>query len=183
MKRKGKKKQNRSTNRATAFSNDLQRSLNKHNKALGNKLGILCWHMNWPIPRLGQTIDVVGLRKDNDPSPLVLIEVELLREDPSSNVAKIWKWATGTGSRSKFVLIQAFSKAYRKKKYERRMLAEFLGERMANELRHATYVPLDLDYNPRPGGKVGAGRRCYHAKLLAQNLASRGQELRQALQK
>ncbi len=175
MKAARKKKKKKGTNRATAFSNDLRNALGDH-PHLKQQTGVTKWKKNWSVKGLGQTVDVVGLGKND--TPRVLIEVELLREDPSSNVAKIWSW--GISNRSKFVLIQAFSKAYQTRKVERKKLAKFIGDRMEKELRNVTYIPLDLRYNPRPGGKVGAGRRCYHAKQLAKRLVKRGQELKRA---
>ncbi len=170
----GKKNKKKATNRATAFSNDLRRILRHDHPRLTKKLGVIEWRKNWSVKGLGQTVDVVGLKKDGRPA--VLIEVELLREDPASNVAKIWKWAAGS-NQSKFVLVQAFSRAYRTRKQERKKLARFLGKRMAKELSNATYIPLNLRYNPRPGGKVGAGARCRQAKLLAKRLVMRGSDL------
>lgn len=165
----------KNTNRATEFSNDLKRVLEK-NRNFGEKLGVSKWVKNWRVPGTHETVDVAGLRSTS--SPVVLIEAELLREDPASNVVKIWKWAQGQGSRQKFVLFQAFSKVYRGRKLERKARAMFVGERMVKEVRNAIYAPVNFDYNPRPGGKVGAGRRCHHAQLLAGRIVRRGQKLR-----
>jgi hypothetical protein len=45
----------------------------------------------------------------------VLIEVELKREDPVSNVLKVWTYALRGGYPFGFVFIQGFSRVYRSK--------------------------------------------------------------------
>ena len=76
--KKGKKK---STNRATEFSKDLARSLEKHVR-FDRKFAGLKWKKNWhPHEDSAETVDVAGL--DEHDNPVVLIEAELLREDPA----------------------------------------------------------------------------------------------------
>jgi hypothetical protein len=160
----------KNTNRATEFSKDLCNAL-KSRREFTKRNRIHKWQKNWPIPGSGETVDVVGLGPRERPS--ILIEAELLREDPASNVVKIWKWAMDSKVRHSFVLVQAFSKIYLKSKKERKERAVFLGSRMAKELRRAQYLPVGFDYNPRPGGKIGAGRRKYHAYRLAHQITKR----------
>jgi len=67
------------------------------------------------------------------------------------------------------ILVQAFSANYPTSD-TRRKNAEFVGEQMY--LAHiAKYVPMTFKYKPRKHGKVGAGRRHYHATLLARRIA------------
>jgi hypothetical protein len=150
------------SNRATEFSKDLLRALTGHKKRLRKKFGGLVWRKNWPI-RGGETIDVVGLSQDG---PVVLIEAELLREDPSSNVIKIWKWAHETGLKRRVLFVQSFTKPYRGRKRERLNRARFVAARMNGEFPNISYKAVRLAYNPRPGGKVGAGRRRHQARNL-----------------
>jgi hypothetical protein len=159
------KRKRKSTNRATEFSKDLARSLKKHVR-FDRKFAGLVWEKNWH-PRLNstETVDVAGLDKNRD--PVVLIEAELLREDPASNVVKIWKWAHETDFRGQCLFIHSFAKAYRGKKREARKRTAFLAKRMEEEFPNIRYVGVGLGYNPRPRGKVGAGRRHHHAKNLA----------------
>jgi len=160
-----KKQKKKSTNRATRFSQDLVDALTKH-KRFDRRFGKLSWKKNWPLRKTGgETVDAVGL--DAKKRPVVLIEAELLREDPASNVLKIWKWAYETNFTRPCLFIQSFTKPYRGKKKERRKRTAFLAERMHRDFRNIRYIPIALGYNPRPGGKVGAGRRHHHAKNLA----------------
>jgi len=100
-----------------------------------------------------------------------VVEAELLREDPASNVIKVWKWATENQNRPrKILMIQAFSKAYKTRKNRAKQLATFIGKRMDSDVSGITYVGIDFPYNPRPGGKIGAGRRRFHAHKLARRV-------------
>lgn len=150
-------------NRATEFSNDLHAALRGSRKRLRKKFGGIVWHKNWVLHK-GETIDVAGLDKDD---AVVLIEAELLREDPSSNVIKIWKWAHETKLKRQILFVQSFTKPYRGRKKERFNRARFVAARMHHEFPNIHYKAVRLDYNPRPGGKIGAGRRRHHARNLA----------------
>jgi len=114
----------KSTNRATEFSKDLRNALESH-KDFAKKISVHKWVKNWSLPNYGETVDVAGLRRDD--RPVILIEVELLREDPASNVVKIWKWAKDKRVSGAFVLIHAFSKMYQRSKKERKKEQSFSG--------------------------------------------------------
>jgi hypothetical protein len=152
------------SNRATAFSQNLVDFLNEHGRF--NKKHGLSWTKNGMSNevRLG-TVDVVG---ETSPGvPRILIEAELLREDPASNVTKLWKWFVENKKRPKKILvIHAFSKVYKGRKYRAKELARFIGERMQKEMPGIRYVAKNIRYNPRPGGILGAGRRRFHARRL-----------------
>ncbi len=154
--------------KANAFSKDLCDWLNKR-KSLGKRVGIDSWRSNYYLKGSRDCVDVVGL---NNGSPVVLIEVELHREDPVSNVAKVWKWAAQHKKHQDFAFFQAFSRLYRKKKQQRKERAIFLGKRMQREMPMARYRSLNLKYNPRPRGHYGAGRRKRAALLLGRRVAS-----------
>ncbi len=62
--------------------------------------------------------------------PVLLIEVELRRGDPSSNVLKIWMWKLHKKLNKEFILFQAFSRYYNRKNHTLIMRAAFLGKRM-----------------------------------------------------
>lgn len=168
------------SNRATEFSKDLIRELKK--KHAFNKLhGIEEWRKDWKpegIPHGG--VDAVGIRKVGKAEiPIVLVEAELRRDDPPANILKIWMWARRKKIRRNPVLLQAFSKAYDKDKKEQKDRAIFLGERMKEDLKESAYRPIRLGYNPRSGGKVGAGRRRHHAHNLAASVVRIGRSLLQ----
>ncbi len=153
----------KTTNRATEFSKDLVRFLNEH--APFNEKHDLSWRRNGMSneEKVG-TVDVVG---STVKGPRVIVEAELLREDPASNVTKVWKWASENKKKPKKILmIQAFSKAYKVRKNRAKLFAIFVGERMHADVSGITYIPLNIPYNPRPGGKIGAGRRRFHARNL-----------------
>jgi hypothetical protein len=87
--------------------------------------------------RLG-TVDVVG---KTSRGVRIVIEAELLREDPASNVTKLWKWFVENKKRPKKILmIHAFSKVYKGRKYRAKELARFIGERMQKEMPGIHYV-------------------------------------------
>jgi hypothetical protein len=153
----------KTTNRATEFSNDLKRFLDEHK--IFNKKHNLSWERNGMSneEKVG-TVDVVGY---TGKTPRIIIEAELLREDPASNVVKVWNWAARSKKKPKNILmIQAFSKAYRSRKNRAKQLAKFVGKRMHADVSAIEYIPITIPYNPRPGGKVGAGRRRFHARHL-----------------
>jgi hypothetical protein len=151
------------SNRATEFSKDLHAALRGSKNKLRKKFGGVEWRKNWAIHG-GETVDVVGLDQGQ---PVVLIEAELLREDPSSNVIKIWKWAHEEKLKRPVLFVQSFTKPYRGRKKERFNRARFVAARMNKEFPNITYKAVRLGYNPRPGGKRGAGRRAHHARNLA----------------
>jgi len=164
-------------NRATEFSKDLHAALRGHKKRLRKKFGGIEWRKNWVIGR-GETIDVAGLDQGR---PVVLVEAELLREDPSSNVIKIWKWAYQTKLRRPVLFVQSFTKPYRGRKKERFNRAQFVATRMKNEFPNIKYEPVRLDYNPRPGGKKGDGRRKHHARNLAYSVIRKWNSFQKSL--
>jgi len=150
----------KSTNLATQFSEDLAKMLmgrKRHRK----KFGGLVWKKNWTLDG-GGTVDVAGIDSQN--RALVLIEAELRREDPASNVVKIWKWAHDKKFRRGCLFIHCFSKAYRGSKQRALARARFAAERMTKEFPRIRYKEVRLGYKPR--GRVGAGRRAHQAKNL-----------------
>lgn len=165
----------RKTNRATQFSANLTAAL-REREAFG-----LEWEKNWNIRNTRETVDVVGLQNGR---PRVLIEVELRRKNPSSNVIKIWQ-----GIEEKRIqpargalFVQAFSKVFyaRKGKVRQRDLAGFAGRKMREEFPRIGYVQIPFPYNPSRGGLVGGGARKRQAVKLAEILL-RDRDLRQAL--
>jgi len=157
-----KRKEARS-NRATKFSEDLRNALARKER-LGRRVAVDTWRNNWRVPGTRETVDVVGLQ---GPTPKILIEVELRREDPASNVIKIWKWIKDGLLSKRIILFQAFSKVYKGAKEPRKARALFVGEKMKADYPHVRYVPKDFGYSPEAGGKVGGGARRKRAQQLA----------------
>jgi hypothetical protein len=157
------------SNRATEFSNDLLRMLQGRKLKPSKKFGDLVWCKNHPLANR-QTVDVAAIDM-RDRQPVLFIEAELLREDPSSNVIKIWKWANARGGKKPLLFIQSFTKPYRtKKKRERYERAIFAAKQMSAVMSNVEYRSVRLNYNPRRGGKVGAGRRRHHAQNLGHSV-------------
>jgi hypothetical protein len=154
----------KTTNRATQFSRDLKESLNQ---GQGERFGVKRWRKNWKPKGVAYGgVDVARL--DEEDEPIVLVEAELRRKNPVSNVVKVWMWATKGKLNGRFLLVQAFSSHYKGSMTEHRRRARFIGKRMHRELgSRVRYVGIDFEYRPRKHGKVGAGRRRCHAKLLA----------------
>ncbi|MGB8495875.1 MAG: hypothetical protein WCE53_15855 [Candidatus Acidiferrum sp.] len=150
--------------KANAFSDELCEWLNDRTRFGEN----VQWTPNHRLDRRGRDfVDVVGVLKPKK-WPSILIEVELHREDPVSNVVKIFKWAQDNQKRH-LVLFHAFSGLYRIKKAERKERALWLGGKFEKECA-STYIPLNLKYSPRQGGRFGGGRRTKAAKLLARQV-------------
>ncbi len=114
-----------------------------------------------------QSVDLVGEPKRN--GPLLLIEVELRRGDPSSNVLKIWLWKCQKKLKGNFILFQAFSRYYNKKNHTLINRATFLGKRMEKDIEGAKgkYVPIKFHYLPGKSAKAGGGARRHRARYLA----------------
>jgi hypothetical protein len=150
--------------KAKAFAHEVSEWLNARTR-FGKSLKWSCEH------RLAKTgrdyIDVVG-KFDSRNYPSILVEIELHREDPVSNVVKIWKWADDN-SPGRIVFFQAFSHLYSKAKAEKKQRAIFLGRMLKKEV-NINYVPLSLKYSPRAKGRFGAGRRTVAARRLARRV-------------
>ena len=152
----------RKSNAATEFSEYLAKVLN------GKRLtGIDKWKKNWAGNK-GETADVAGLSARKNAR--VLIEVERLREDPASNVVKIWDWLEKGLVPRDVTFVHAFSNAYSGRKKTGKDRAEFVATRLRREFKRATYQQIDLAWNPRSGahGIGGAARR--HADRLANSI-------------
>jgi len=93
----------------------------------------------------------------------VLIEAELKREDPVSNVLKVWRHALKGGYPMGFIFIQGFSRVYRSQKYPTRRIrgecAIQFGKMMADSMKKVAYIPIRIRYLPRSGSNEGNGAR------------------------
>jgi hypothetical protein len=139
---------------------------------------------NWkPEHRVGkhtrEAVDVGGLplRGTSRDLPVVLIEAELRREDPASNVLKVWSRARKGEYKNGFVLFQGFSRVYRSKKYPNRCAkgecAQEFGKMMDESTNHKfSYVPVRMSYLPRAGSNEGNGARRKAAIRFADRIVS-----------
>jgi hypothetical protein len=128
------------------------------------------WKVDWRADGERSLVDVAGIHRNG--GPWILIEVELKRDDPVGNVAKIWQWTKQRKIKTQIVMFQAFSKHYWEKRTRLRLRAEFIGEEMTRDSDIAVrYKPLAMKkFKPGKGRTQGAGRRTYHAKRLAETV-------------
>ena len=144
--------------RATQFSRDLCADLK--NMKLGLK-----WRTNdAPAGCKNESVDVVGGPTERDFK--VLIEVELRRANPVSNVAKIWRWAADNKLGKKFFVFHALSRNFREHPNQKKN-AEFVGKQMSCMFRGVVYKLLNVNYLPHKGSLTGGGRRRKAARRLA----------------
>jgi hypothetical protein len=134
------------------------------------------WKVEFPVGgSTKEAVDVGGTAKPNKSVtrtlPTVLIEVELHREDPVSNVLKVWRQALRNKYVNGIVLIQGFSRVYRTKRFPTRrtraacaqqfgyMMMQILGKRGKRHRTTVLYIPIRMRYYPRSGAKEGNGAR------------------------
>jgi hypothetical protein len=108
--------------RTDEFAKDMRRELER-----------LCPRLSWECsscPDHGnEHVDLVG-KPNRSNGRHILVEVELRRSVPVSNLVKIWRWAKGRKFRTRPIVFQAFSRFYRKHKTHR-LSAQFVGRQMA----------------------------------------------------
>ena len=149
-------------NRTDAFAKDFCERMN----------GIRPRKYEWepagrPTGKGHESVDIIG-RPHKKGKRLILVEAELRKDAPLTNVVKIWRWVAHKELKGKFVLVQAFSRYY-KMGDTKRENAEFVGKFMQAATGN-TYIPVSFNYNPYKHGKRGAGRRQKHAYALADKI-------------
>lgn len=136
-------------------------------KALKELLPTVTWSASWCPSPGNEHVDVVGVRKKNGP---ILVEVELRRKNPVSNIAKIWRWfEKGEFEPYRPVVFQVFS-TYYKNHESHRANAKFIAGHMKRKVRIA-YYSIDLPFSPQKYGKVGGGAQRRHAQVLAKTIS------------
>lgn len=146
-------------------------------KALRKEMPKYKWETGWSADGVRWKVDVAGIPKDK--RPMVLIEIELKKDNPIENIVKIWRWATDEKKTNKIVFLQTFSAHYWKDKVKhgakvrQRVRAEFIGERMMNDRHlHIRYEPMRIKgWTPGYGKGGDAMRRA--AKRLARQIRRR----------
>ncbi|MGO9167990.1 MAG: hypothetical protein ACLP56_14075 [Candidatus Sulfotelmatobacter sp.] len=154
-----------SSNAATAFSVYLRNVLNKR------KDSGLVWEKNWHGIG-GETADVAAISlKGKDKRAKVIVEVERLREDPASNVVKIWSWMLKDRIPRNALFIHAFTKPYLgRKKASKERAALVATKGMLLQFGQARYEQVQLALNPRHGARGIGGASQRHAKKLASRI-------------
>jgi|SRR5579859_254718 len=165
--------------RSSKFSNDLCSELRQ-------KIRTHCWVTEWkPIKRSRESVDVVGFPNEGStPRYAILVEAELRRGDPASNIIKIWRWWTERKDARDFscrnvkiaiprklLFFQAFSRVYRLKKRPNMKKkagdAKFVGELFEKQAYGVKYIYLPFDYHPYKGAHQGGGARKRAARRLS----------------
>ncbi len=149
---------------ATQFSSFLKNALDglKFHK-------IENWEINWRIPGTRDTVDVAGIGRNGEPR--VLIEAERLRDNPVSNVTKIWHSSSELGCLpTKIVLVQAFSGVFNGPKSTMRGRAIFIARMMHRSLPRVLYLPIDYPLVPKSRAKVLGGASRRQANLIARQI-------------
>ena len=82
---------------------------------------------------------------------LVYIEIELRRDEPLTNVVKLWRAIEEDSHTNKVTLVHAFSGHYPANNTHR-LNAEFIGKHMEVSCG-VKYVPLSFPFRPRKGTK------------------------------
>ncbi|MBI3483948.1 MAG: hypothetical protein HY012_02190 [Acidobacteria bacterium] len=143
------------SNAATAFSKYLSHVLN------AQKLKAWKWKHNYPAAGTRETVDVAGFKRGKIK---VLIEIERLREDPSSNVVKVWGWVADRKLPNRILFIQVFSGAFAAAKAPRKRRALFLAGKMKEDSSSIRYKHVNFSLVPRSGAKSigGASKRVIH---------------------
>ncbi|MGD0545524.1 MAG: hypothetical protein ABSB65_14035 [Candidatus Acidiferrales bacterium] len=136
-------------------------------KQLNQLLPSCDWRCNGRIGHGREAVDVYGKMTDKP----IYIEVELRRDEPLTNVVKLWRAIEKDSHTKEVILIHAFSGNYPQSDTHR-LNAMFIGEKMQHSCG-ATYVPLDFPYRPRKGATVVGDYRRRAAKSLASLIRER----------
>lgn len=164
---------------SSRFSHDLR-------KRLENRVSSYDWKVEYRLDsRNRECVDVGGRpsQANRRKLPLVLIEAELRREDPVSNVLKVWRRALQRRNASRLILIQGFSRVYRSPKYHNRCIkgqcARDFGKMMEESThRKVSYIPVRMNYYPRAGSNEGNGARHDAAVRFGDTIATHLRKLR-----
>jgi hypothetical protein len=154
-----------------AFAPNFDKTMKK---VLKEKAPEYEWETGWSPVGQRWKVDLAGVPK-NSKRRLVLVEVELKRDDPLGNVVKIWEWAHRKKRAQPILLVQAFSKHYWQTKERQRVRAVFIGRRMREDRNlHIRYKCEPMKYRPKMlrgfHAKHGAGRMKLAAELLANEI-------------
>jgi hypothetical protein len=150
--------------------------------ALADELPGYKWKPEFSFsPASRERVDVGGEPVSGKQGPVVLVEAELRREDPASNILKVWTYLLDDQSKRRFpqgvLLIQGFSRVYRSKKHHNKGLkykaAKILGALIQkNSNQRLKYTPVKIDYSSRAGSNEGNGARRNAAKRFGRQVAA-----------
>lgn len=155
------------------FNHDLSNYLNCRFEGLG-------WKAEFPLSRsTRERVDVGGEAKGKSGkhAGAALIEIELRREDPVSNIIKVWQEVLANRRWARSILIQGFSRVYRSPKHHSRRIRAMRAQKIGKFLaKHSSgkfeYVPLKIDYYPLAGSNEGDGARYNTAHRFGEQVIS-----------
>ena len=158
--------------RANNFARELVKSLQARKSNYS-------WEIAKPMGDYRECVDAVGEARKR----LILVEVELRRYGPVTNIVKIWKWLDKDSkpfAGKKITVIQAFSSFYgREGRPFLRENSEFLGRQLQAQFKdRVRYVAIPFDYNPykkraNVSAAQGGGAMRSAARKLANKIARR----------
>lgn len=153
-------------------------------RTLCDELGQNWKRGNCPDSKTRECVDVMSA----EGGTTVLVEVELRRDAPAANVAKIWRWLAETDYYpGRVIVVQAFSSYYQTKHGSwQRASAEFIGQQMEHNLARVRYIRLPFKYAPRKRRKnrsvtEGGGAMRRAARKLAAKIRRRLKDRPRAL--
>ena len=134
----------------------------------------------------GERVDIAGQaepRVGRRPLPKVFVEAELRREDPVSNVLKVWSEFMRQGFKDEIIFFQGFSRVYRSRKYSNRGIkarcAQEFGKMMEKHTDESIrYVPIRMRYLPVSGKHEGNGARHDAAVRFANRIIASLREMK-----
>jgi hypothetical protein len=122
------------------------------------------WNCGHRIGSGREAVDVCGRLAGR----LVFIEVELRRDEPLTNVTKLWRAIEENKQTNKIILVHTFSGHYPANN-SHRINAEFIGRHM-EQLCGATYIPIYFAFRPKKGATVLGDYRRRAAMSLASSI-------------
>ena len=176
--------------RSSNFSNDLCLELKR-------RIPSHDWKTEWkPVKGSRESVDVVGFPKEGEASKhAILVEVELRRGDPASNIIKIWQWIErrklndATTRRGKdpipkrLILFQGFSNIYRSSKHSNMTKkgrdAKFVGALFEASNSGVRYKSVPFNYLPYKGAQEGGGARKRAAHRLSSGILSQWRKIQE----
>jgi hypothetical protein len=151
-------------------------------RGLDEKAPQYAWKAGWGPDRERWKVDVAGVPKKS--GALILIEVELKKDNPVENVVKVWRWASDAKYKRRILFLHVFSANFVKmrhfasppKKVKQYNRAVFVGERMQRDRNHKiTYTVMKMKLRPSMvRGKIikeGGGAMHRAARGLAMEIA------------
>ena len=166
--------------RANKVAKELCKQLNK-------RIASHEWTPEWKFARKSRESADVGAEPKHGSrgdQRTVLIEAELRREDPVSNIVKVWKYLQAGRFNRGLVLFHGFSSIYRSRRHATKRVraqdAVLIGKLMETVNPNVRYVPVRFKYLPYKSAKEGGGARDRAARRLANRVTAIWHKMKKA---